>query len=60
MRDAEGRVGLVACGMCGGAAPTPKYEVTFTDGSTRVYLTETEARIAATAAGGGHVRVIRP
>lgn len=42
--------------MCGGAArPAPKYEVTFPDGSTRIYLTEVEARVAATSAGGGTI-----
>lgn len=42
--------------MCGGTArPAPKWEVTFPDGATRIYLTETEARIAATSAGGGTI-----
>ena len=49
----------MSCGMCGGSArPAPKYEVTFPDGATRIYLTETEARIAATSAGGGTIRRI--
>lgn len=45
----------MACGSCGGSYYPPQWKVTFDDGDERVYLTQTEARIAATSAGGGTV-----
>lgn len=49
----------MACGTCGGAAgPSTKWELTTDDGTTRVFLTEVEARVAATSSGGGTIRPI--
>lgn len=49
----------MSCGMCGGGTrPAPKWAVEFPDGTRRVYLTQTEARIAATTAGGGHITAV--
>ncbi|WP_297451700.1 hypothetical protein [uncultured Corynebacterium sp.] len=45
----------MSCGACGGSYRPAQYKVTFDDGSERIYLSETEARIAATNAGGGHI-----
>lgn len=47
----------MACGACGqtSAGPAPKYQVTFTTGETRTYLTMVEARVAVTAHGGGTI-----
>lgn len=48
----------MAC--CGSAAgPRQKYELTTADGTKRVFLTQTEAEVARTAAGGGTIRVVR-
>lgn len=46
---------------CGGSSsgPRAKYELTTSDGQKRVYLTNTEAEVARSAAGGGTIRVIR-
>lgn len=47
----------MACRACGGAAgPSTKWELTTPDGQVRVFLTEVEARVAATASGGGTIR----
>lgn len=48
----------MSCGMCSGRSVPTRYKVTFLDGSERIYLTETEARIAATQAGGGSIERI--
>lgn len=48
----------MACGMCGPGTPAPQkvWEHTAPDGTTSTYLTQTEARVAATMAGGGTIR----
>ncbi|MDZ4232763.1 MAG: hypothetical protein U1C73_03160 [Dietzia sp.] len=49
----------MGCGYCGsGSGPSTKWELTTTSGDTRVFLTEVEARVAATASGGGTIRPI--
>lgn len=40
---------------CGGGVPS-KWELTTPDGEKRIYLTETESRVALTMAGGGTIR----
>lgn len=46
----------MACGMCGPTTtPAKLWHVEFPDGTTGDYLTRTEARMAATAAGGGNI-----
>lgn len=51
----------MSCGMCGGGGPNPpRWEVTLPDGTRRVFLTQTEARIAATQAGGGTITRLAP
>lgn len=49
----------MACGSCGGPQqPSDKWELTTEDGTSRVYLTQVEARVAAAAFGGGTIRKI--
>lgn len=49
----------MSCGMCGGSRGNPRrYKVTFTDGTEKVFLSEVEARVAATQAGGGRIETI--
>lgn len=48
----------MSCGMCGGGGNPRRYKVLFPDGEERVYLSEVEARIAATEAGGGIIETI--
>ncbi len=43
---------------CGTAYRPSKWELTTPTGDVRVYLTETEARVALTIAGGGTIRRI--
>lgn len=43
----------MGCAACGGRYTPTRYKVTFTNGEERVYLSEIEARIAASEAGGG-------
>lgn len=45
---------------CSGSGPSTKYELETPDGRKRVFLTETEARVAmATSGGTGIIRAIR-
>ena len=49
----------MGCSSCGGGTrPSTKWELTTGDGQVRVFLTEVEARVAATASGGGTIRPI--
>lgn len=48
----------MSCGLCGGRGNPRRYKVTFTNGEEKIYLSEVEARIAATEAGGGHIETI--
>lgn len=46
----------MACGACGGTTAKPRTcTVTLEDGTAHTFLTLTEARIFATANGGGHI-----
>lgn len=51
----------MGCGSCGGSSgPVQKYELTTEDGQKRVFLTETEARIALAQTGGsGTITTVR-
>lgn len=51
----------MACGMCGGTPTNPRrYEVTVTDtGEKYVFLSETEARVFASAQGGGTINILK-
>lgn len=48
-------------GCCGSGGGSPRrYELTTADGQRRVFLTETEARVAmATSGQDGRIRVLR-
>lgn len=46
---------MMGC-ACGGTARLSKWELTTPTGEVRVYLTETEARVARTTSGGGTIR----
>jgi hypothetical protein len=46
----------MGCNCGGSAAPAAKYQLTTTTGETRVYLSETEAQAALSAAGGGTIQ----
>jgi len=48
----------MGCSNCGPTTASTRYELTLADGTSRIYLTEVEARIAASAAGGGTIRPI--
>lgn len=49
----------MSCGACGRPGePSTTYELTTEDGEKRVYLTEVEARVARSAAGGGTIKQI--
>ena len=60
----EGRTGSteevieIGCNCGGGTRTTTKFEVTFNDGSTRVYLSETEAKVEIQRRGGGTMRAV--
>lgn len=46
-------------GCCGSASRGRKYELTMGDGTKRVFLTETESRVALASSGqDGTIRVI--
>lgn len=48
------------CNCGSGAGPSQKYELELPDGTKKVFLTETESRVAlATSGGQGIIRVIR-
>lgn len=50
----------MGCSCSGPGAPSTKYELELPDGTKRVFLTETESRVAlATSGGQGIIRVIR-
>lgn len=53
----------MACGMCGPPGeytPPPRlWEHTSPDGEVGTYLTKTEARMAASMAGGGTIKQVR-
>ena len=48
----------MGCNCGGGTRTTTKFEVTFNDGSTRVYLSETEAKVEIQRRGGGTMRAV--
>lgn len=50
----------MGCACGGGRKPKiTKYELTTPDGEKRVYLTDVEARMNRSRAGGGTIRVVR-
>lgn len=50
----------MGCNCSGPGAPSTKYELELPDGTKRVFLTETEARVAmATSGGTGIIRAVR-
>lgn len=47
---------MACCGSPG--QPSAKWELTLPNGEKRVYLTQVEANVAATNAGGGTIRKV--
>ena len=51
----------MSCGLCGSTQPmTPRYKLTLhSDGSTHMFLTQTEAMIYSTQHGGGTIETVK-